>query len=81
VASDLPGYARVGRQGREALLVPPGDPDALGGALARVLTDGTLAACLVEGGRTRADELSMDHLADIYLDTYTRTIEASASTR
>jgi phosphatidylinositol alpha-mannosyltransferase len=81
VASDLPGYARVGRQGREALLVPPGDPVSLGDALARVLTDGKLAACLVEGGRTRADELSMDHLADVYVDTYTRTIESATSTR
>jgi phosphatidylinositol alpha-mannosyltransferase len=81
VASDLNGYARVGRQGKEALLVPPGDPVALGDALCRVLTDSSLASMLVEGGRARADELSMDHLADIYLEMYTRTVEASASTR
>jgi phosphatidylinositol alpha-mannosyltransferase len=81
VASDLPGYARVGRQGREALLVPPGDAGALGDALTRVLTDGSLASSLVEGGRARADELSMDHLAERYVEMYTRTIEASASTR
>jgi phosphatidyl-myo-inositol alpha-mannosyltransferase len=81
VASDLPGYARVGRQGREALLVPPGDADALGDALTRVLRDTAMARSLVECGRARADELSMDHLADVYVEMYTRTIEASTSTR
>ncbi|MEA3020130.1 MAG: phosphatidyl-myo-inositol alpha-mannosyltransferase [Actinomycetota bacterium] len=81
VASDLPGYAKVGRQGREALLVTPGDACMLGDALARVLTDASLARSLVEGGRARADELSMDHLAELYLEKYTRIIDAPASTR
>jgi phosphatidyl-myo-inositol alpha-mannosyltransferase len=81
VASDLPGYARVARAGKEALLVPPGDPVALGDAITRVLTDSALASTLLEGGRARADELSMDHLAEIYVEMYTRTVESSASTR
>lgn len=81
VASDLPGYAKVGRQGREALLVPPGDAGALGDALTRVLSDTSLASGLVECGRARADELSMDRLAECYLEMYTRTIESAASTR
>jgi phosphatidylinositol alpha-mannosyltransferase len=81
VASDLPGYAKVGRQGREALLVEPGDAPALGAAITRVLGDASLARCLVEGGRARADALSMDRLAEIYVEKYTRSIESSASTR
>jgi glycosyltransferase involved in cell wall biosynthesis len=40
VASDLPGYANVARPGREGLLVPPGDADALGAALRTVLEGG-----------------------------------------
>ena len=72
VASDIPGYARVGRQAREALLVPPGDPKALGAAITRILGDSTVAASLVEGGRTRADELSMDRLSERYLEIYER---------
>ena len=81
VASELPGYAKVGRQGREAVLVPPGDAAQLGDAITRVLRDASLAARLVENGRLRADELSMDRLAEIYLEKYTRSVEASASTR
>ena len=75
VASDLPGYAKVGRQGREALLVPPGDAAALGSAITRVLRDSAYAARLVDHGRARADELSMDRLAEIYVEKYQRAIE------
>jgi phosphatidylinositol alpha-mannosyltransferase len=79
VASDLPGYAKVGRQGREALLVPPGEPRALGDAITRVLGDSALAARLVEGGRQRADELSMDRLAEIYVEKYERVIRGAVA--
>lgn len=70
VASDLPGYANVARPGREGLLVPPGDPAALGAALTQVLTDRSMARDLVEAGAIRADELSMDSLATRYLELY-----------
>jgi len=81
VASDLAGYAKVARQGREAVLVEPGDAAALGDAITRVLGDSALASRLVEAGCVRADELSMDRLAEVYVEKYTRTVEASASTR
>jgi phosphatidylinositol alpha-mannosyltransferase len=70
VASDLPGYRNVARHGREALLVPPGDPVALAGALARVLSEPSTAATLVAGGEARAAEFSMDRLAERYLGIY-----------
>lgn len=70
VASELPGYANVARPDREGLLVPPGDAPALAAALQRVLADGDTARRLVEGGTLRADELSMDHLAERYLELY-----------
>ncbi len=70
VASDLPGYRRVARDGVEALLVPPGDVDALAAALARVLADGALAETLSIGGSARADDYSMDKVASAYLDRY-----------
>lgn len=72
VASDLPGYANVARSGRDALLVPPGDPAALAGALRSVLADEALAAGLVASGRERAAEFSMQRLAEIYLEAYGR---------
>lgn len=70
VASDLSGYRVVARPEREGLLVPPGDPFALGQALARVLADHPLRSRLVAAGRMRAETFSMDHLADRYLALY-----------
>lgn len=39
VASDIAGYRNVARAGEDALLVPPGDVDALAAALDRVIAD------------------------------------------
>jgi phosphatidylinositol alpha-mannosyltransferase len=54
VCTDIPGYREVVRAGVDGLLVPPDDPAALADAIARVLSDGSLAATLAEGGRERA---------------------------
>jgi phosphatidylinositol alpha-mannosyltransferase len=70
VASDLPGYRNVARPDLDALLVPPGDADALAVALTRVLTDGRVAAALVASGEQRAADYSMDRLAERYVDLY-----------
>ncbi len=70
VASDLPGYSNVARAGADALLVPPGDPAALAGALSQVLADSTLAAELVASGEQRANEFSIERLAECYLEIY-----------
>ena len=74
VASDLPGYRNVARHGREALLVPPGDPVALGRALTRVLHEPATAAALVAGGEVRADSFAMDRLGERYVELYERAI-------
>lgn len=70
VASDLVGYAAVARPGREGLLVAPGDARALAKALGSVLVGIDQAASLVAAGRERAAELSMDRLAERYLEHY-----------
>lgn len=72
VASDLSGYRLVARPDRDGLLVPPGDVDALAGALVRVLDDPGLASKLVASGAERVDEFSMDHLAERYVQIYER---------
>lgn len=72
VASDLPGYRNVARAGREAMLVPPGDPAALAAAIRQVLTDPDLVTGLVAAGEARAAEFSMDRLAALYVDLYDR---------
>jgi phosphatidylinositol alpha-mannosyltransferase len=70
VASDLPGYRNVARPDVDALLVPPGDADALAAALRRLLGEPTLAGALVRSGECRANELSMDRLAERYVTYY-----------
>ncbi len=70
VASELPGYANVARADRDALLVPPGDADALAKALLRVLHDPQVARALVASGEQRAAGFSMDRLAQEYLQRY-----------
>jgi phosphatidylinositol alpha-mannosyltransferase len=74
VASDIPGYCNVARSGTDALLVPPDDVPALADALRTVLTDTALADHLRAGGAARADEFSMERLADLYVERYARLI-------
>jgi phosphatidylinositol alpha-mannosyltransferase len=70
VATELPGYANVARPDVEAVLVPPDDATALAAAITRVLDDGAVIADLVSAGELRAEEFSMDHLAERYLELY-----------
>lgn len=70
VASDIDGYRNVATDGVDARLVPPGDPEALGDALAAVLGDQALSSSLVAGGQARAESFSMEHLARRYLELY-----------
>lgn len=70
VASDLPGYRNVAEDGHDALLVPPGQVEALAGAIGSVLNDHRRARKLVAAGHVRAEEFSMDNLAEQYLKRY-----------
>lgn len=79
VASDISGYANVARHGRDALLVEPADPDALGRALGEVLKDRRRADELAASGRERAKEFSMARLADLYVDRYERLLADTMS--
>jgi phosphatidyl-myo-inositol alpha-mannosyltransferase len=54
VASDLPGYRSVVTDGRDGVLVPPGDPSRLAAALARLLEAPQQRAALVSAGRETA---------------------------
>ena len=74
VASAIEGYRNVARADRDALLVPPGDPAALRGALRLLLDDPALRDRLVDSGRERADEFSMARLASRYLELYERAL-------
>ncbi len=58
VASDIHGYKGVVRRGREALLVPPREPKAIAGAVARLLRDDEERQAMAAAGRLRAEEFS-----------------------
>jgi phosphatidyl-myo-inositol alpha-mannosyltransferase len=60
VATDIPGYREVVRDGVDGLLVRPNDPVALAGGLRRVLSEPELASALAEEGRARAQGFSWD---------------------
>ncbi|MEZ5180812.1 MAG: glycosyltransferase family 4 protein [Acidimicrobiales bacterium] len=72
VASDLSGYRLVARPDVDGLLVPPGEVEALAGALRTVLADPVRRSALVASGSERARTFSMDLLADRYLELYER---------
>lgn len=75
VASSLDGYRNVATHDVNGWLVEPGDVAGLAEGLARVLTDNALAQRLQLGGLARAQELSMRHLAEIYLEIYHKVLE------
>jgi phosphatidylinositol alpha-mannosyltransferase len=77
VASDIDGYRNVVRDGREALLAPPGDSRSLGDRLRRLLDDPALAASLGATGQTRAREFSMTRLTERYHMLYDEAINAA----
>ncbi|MEO8364223.1 MAG: glycosyltransferase family 4 protein [Ilumatobacteraceae bacterium] len=74
VASSLDGYCNVASDDRDALLVEPGDAVLLADALNRMLTDKVLAKRLVEGGARRANQFSMNALAQEYFTIYRRLL-------
>lgn len=70
VASDLPGYRQVVRAGRDALLVAPGDPQALATALRRALTKGAATRAMVASASQQVQRFSLHQLARRYLVLY-----------
>jgi phosphatidylinositol alpha-mannosyltransferase len=78
VATSIEGYANVARDGREAILVPPDDPDALRSALRTVLDDADRRAALADAGRKRAHDFSMHSLAVRYAEAYAKVVAEAA---
>ena len=74
VASDIDGYRRVTRDGADAILVPPNNPDALAAALRSALAGGPDVERLVTSGEQRAAEFSMALLAERYAERYERIL-------
>jgi phosphatidylinositol alpha-mannosyltransferase len=79
VASDIPGYANVARQSRDALLVPPGDAGALAAALRQALAGGSGIEAMRESALGRAAQHSLEALARRYLELYQPLVGGPAS--
>lgn len=79
VASALDGYMNVATDSVDAVLVEPGDVEALEAGLRRVLDDPNLATVLVRAGAVRAREFSMNNLARRYEEIYRRVLESHES--
>ena len=74
VASDLPAYRVVSREGRDACLFPTGDVQALAKTLIGCLDGGASVDATVESGTERVQDFSMSRLADAYLSRYHRLL-------
>jgi phosphatidylinositol alpha-mannosyltransferase len=80
VASDIPGYAEVVTHGREGLLVPPKDAEALAMSLGHLLADAQLRRELGARGQQKAAGYDWANIADRVLAYYGETIGAQMET-
>ena len=78
VASSLDGYRNVATDGEDAILVPPGDPVALGAGLQRAFARDDHIERLRRAGLERADTFAMTRLAEEYLRIYRELVVHSA---
>jgi rhamnosyl/mannosyltransferase len=84
VSSDLPtGVRVVNRHGKTGLLVPPGDPDALAGALNCLLGDEAVRVELGRAARMRverefAPEAMIDRTLAVYEEVISRSVGSAS---
>ena len=79
VTSDLPVFREYLVAGRDALMAPVGDVQALAEALHKVATDTVLRRELVKAGRQIAARFSWQTSADEHRDVYSRLLSAAHS--
>jgi glycosyltransferase involved in cell wall biosynthesis len=79
VATEVGGAREVLTDARNALLVPPGDADALYGALRRLASDGDLRARLRASARPSIGPFSVEQMVAGHLAVYARAPGAAAS--
>jgi glycosyltransferase involved in cell wall biosynthesis len=72
VASAVGGIPEFARDGENALLVPPDDPQRLAAALSRLAAEPALRARLAEGGRAQAARHAWSRTVPRYEELYAR---------
>jgi len=78
VSTDINGYRNVATDGENALLVEPGNAQALASAMSRIIADPRLATRLTSAGRDHAQSYSLDALADHYVVLYEKALSMEA---
>ena len=81
LASDIPGYRDVVRDGLDGLLVPPGDALALAEALRRLALAGPLRARMAAAARERAERFAWPQVAAEVLDATSRPVSIGSPAR
>ena len=79
VATSIPGYSGVMRDGREGLLVPPKDDEALSGAIGRLLRDPALRRRLGKTGFEKVQRYRWETVAGEVLDYYVECSKARSA--
>jgi glycosyltransferase involved in cell wall biosynthesis len=74
VSTDAGGIPHLVRNDHTALLVPPGDPEAMAAAVLRVLRDTGLAARLRAQGRQAAQAYAWPRVRDLLFTVYARAL-------
>jgi phosphatidyl-myo-inositol alpha-mannosyltransferase len=74
LASDIPGYRDVVRDGIDGQLVEPGDPLALAEALRHLALDSSRRERMALAARERAERFAWPHVAAEVLDSYEEAI-------
>jgi phosphatidylinositol alpha-mannosyltransferase len=74
VASDIPGYRDVVRDGREGVLTPPGDALALAQALRELALEPARRAAMASAARARAERFAWPHVAAEVVQCYEQAL-------
>jgi len=78
VASDIPGYRDVLRDGLDGLLVPAGDALALAESLRRLALDPPLRARMAAAARERAERFAWPRVAAEVIDCYEQALSVGS---
>jgi glycosyltransferase involved in cell wall biosynthesis len=81
VASDLPAVREVLTHGANAVLVPPGDPDALADGIRSLEADAPMRARLADAARTAVAEYSWSRRAERLESLFTAVVNAAGHAR
>ncbi|MGB8331076.1 MAG: glycosyltransferase family 4 protein, partial [Polyangiales bacterium] len=74
VSTNVGGIPWMVESGVTAMLVPPGDPEAMATAAERVLSDPALAERLRISGRAAAERFGWDKVRPVLFDVYIRAL-------